>query len=76
MSGADPDRYASHMSGNGVFGTGIELMIISTIYHRTIRVLNRHGTVIAEYFPESGKEFYVLFSGDPESGHYDAVEIS
>lgn len=70
--------YSRYIAQNGILGTGIELMIISIIYRRCIRVMKRKGDedfeMIAEYFPEFGNPFYLLFSGPANSGHYEALE--
>jgi len=77
MAGHCPRDYHEHMSKDGIYGTGIELMIISLIYRRTIIVCKERKTYfeeIIEYFPEFGNKFYLLFSGSPNSGHYDPLE--
>lgn len=80
-------QYSEYIALDGVFGTAFELMIISIIYRRTIRVMRRKNYYnfdlrletpefqqIDEYFPEFGNPFYLLFSGSPNNGHYDPLE--
>lgn len=71
-------EYSRYISNNGILGTGIELMIISIIYRRCIRVMKRKNIyqfeMIAEYFPEFGDPFHLLFYGPANSGHYEVLE--
>ena len=69
--------YSNYMSQNGIFGTAFELMIISIIYRRCIRVWKKirdcEFEMIDEYYPEFGDTFDLLFSGPPNFGHYDPL---
>jgi hypothetical protein len=72
--GHDYIEYSKYISKNGVYGSGIELMLISIMYRCCIKVMNSDFDIIAEYFPEFGNSFYLLFSGDADNGHYDPLE--
>lgn len=76
LSWIDHDHitYSNYMRNDGVYGTAIELMLISIMYRRCIRVMNTKFDLIAEYFPEFGDTFYLMFSGPASSGHYNALE--
>lgn len=73
-------EYSQYISQDKILGTAIELMIISIIYRRCIRVMKRKKDnphifeMIAEYFPEFGNPFYLLFSGPANGGHYEPLE--
>lgn len=71
-------EYSDYMSTDGVYGTAVELMLISIMYRRCIRVMKQEGYKferIADYFPEFGNPFYLLFSGPATSGHYNPLKI-
>jgi hypothetical protein len=83
MAGHNPYTYHQYIAQNGVYGTGIELTMISIIYRRCIRIMKRkfcpqqnkyYFKQIAEYFPDFGHPFYLMFSGSASSGHYDPLE--
>ena len=69
----DLSTYSNYISHDGVYGTGIELMLISIMYRRCIRVKDINNIQIAEYFPEFGNPFYLLFIGNPNAGHYESL---
>lgn len=72
-AGHDRLEYARNISNWGHWGTAVDLTIISLLYKRCIRVMQRgHERFyqIAEYFPEFGNVFYVLFTGN----HYEPLE--
>ena len=73
MSGHNPKKYAKYISRPGVWGTGIELMVISIVYRRSIEVFQKGKGMIAEYFPEFGNPLRLVFSGPATGGHYDAL---
>lgn len=66
-------EYSNYISKDGVYGTALELTLISIMYRRCIRVKNPNNVQIAEYFPEFGNPFYLLFMGNPSNGHYEAL---
>ena len=75
MLGYDYISYSQYISKDGVLGTGLELAIISMHYHRCIKVMNPEFIQIAEYFPNFQKSIFLCFSGDPNNGHYDPIEL-
>jgi hypothetical protein len=70
----DHVNYSNYIAKDGVYGTAIELMLISIMYRRCIRVMNIKSEMIAEYFPEFGNAFYLMFSGPASGGHYNPLE--
>lgn len=66
-------QYANNISKDGVYGTSVELTLISIMYRRSIQVKNSDLILIAEYFPEFGNPFGLLFTGHPDSGHYEPL---
>lgn len=82
MVNHDPMKYADSIEKNGTFGTGLDLMIISIAYQRSICVMKKGKCKkcksqcfeqIDHYFKELGKTMYLYFSGSPQSGHYDVL---
>jgi hypothetical protein len=81
MAGHNYSTYSEYIAANGVYGSGIELMLISIMYKRCIRVFKRicqkiHSSgfqQIAEYFPQFGNPVYLLFSGPANQGHYEPI---
>jgi len=82
----NPKTYSNYISQSGVFGSGLELAIISIVYRRNIIVMqpiilcHKCGKIskdkfiqIADYFPKFKDRVYLLFY--PDKKHYDVLEM-
>lgn len=72
------DEYTAKMSRQGTWGGGIEIAVISNMFHRKIHVYKENGKsgdLIAEFIPKEyhNLDLYVLFCGN---NHYKILSKS
>ena len=70
QTGQQIEEYADSMNLSSTCGTAIEIAIIAILYRRTIQIV-QGGKVTAEFFPEFGDPFQLIFSGPATNGHFE-----